>query len=68
MKTVKLATLIENPDNPQTVTAQDLENALHAVCDQGLWDAPVRVVPPRDGRDPYNYTLVIKTEAKGETK
>ena len=23
MKTVKLATFIENPDNPQTVTAED---------------------------------------------
>ena len=25
-------------------TAQELENALHAVCDHGLWDAKVRVV------------------------
>lgn len=50
-------------------TAQELENALHAACDHdGLWGAKVRIVPPRDGRDPYNYTLAIETETKGEAK
>lgn len=50
-------------------TAQELENALHAVCDHdGLWDERVRIVPPRDERNPYNYTLVIETETKGEMK
>lgn len=46
-------------------TARELEDALHRVCDQGLWDGRIRVVPPRDGRDPYNYTLEIETETKG---
>lgn len=50
-------------------TARQLESALHAICDHdGLWDAKVRIVPPRDGRDPYNYTLAIETETKGESK
>lgn len=50
-------------------SARDLENALHAVCDHdGLCGAKVRVVPPRDGRDPHNYTLVIEIETTGETK
>jgi hypothetical protein len=50
-------------------TARQLESALYAICDHdGLWDAKVRIVPPRDGRDPYNYTLAIETETKEETK
>ena len=50
-------------------TAQELENALHAACDHdGLWYERVRIVPPCDGRDPYDYTLAIETEAKGEAK
>lgn len=50
-------------------TAQELENALHAVCEHyGAWGAKVRVVPPRDGRDPYNYTLEIETETKGDAQ
>lgn len=50
-------------------TAQELENALHAACDyDGMWGAKVRIVLSRDGRDPYNYTLAIETETKGETK
>ena len=32
MKTVKLATFIENPDNPQTVTAEDFALAWPFVC------------------------------------
>ena len=49
--------------------AQELENALHAACDHdGLWYERVRIVPPCDGRDPYDYTLAIETEAKGEAK
>lgn len=50
-------------------TAQGLENALHTVCDHDrLWDAKIQVIPPRCGRDPYNYSLIIEPEAKGETK
>ena len=50
-------------------TARQLEDALHAYCDHnGAWDEKVRIVPPRDGRNPYNYTLVIETETKGEKK
>jgi hypothetical protein len=57
-----------NPLITLPCTAQEAENALHAVCDHGLWDAKVRIVPPRDGRDPYNYALAIETETKGENK
>ena len=42
-------------------TAQELENALHAVCDQGLWDAKVYA-------DIIDERLVIEIEEKGETK
>lgn len=48
-------------------TAQELENALHAVCDHGLWDAKVdlgttqRPYPPK-------WILTIETETKGEAK
>ena len=50
-------------------TAQELETALHAVCDHdGLWGATIRIVPPREGRDPYNYTLAIETDTKGEAR
>lgn len=50
-------------------TARELEDALHRVCDHdGLWDGEVRMLPPRCGRDPYNYSLEIETETKGETK
>ena len=44
-------------------TAQELENALHAVCDRGgLWDAWI------DSNVIKETQLVIKTEAKGEAK
>lgn len=57
-------------------TAQELENALHAVCDQGLWDAKVCVeevfVPISDAPSYVGgithkrvARLVIETEAKG---
>lgn len=42
-------------------TAQELENALHAVCDQGLWDAKVYA-------DICDECLVIETETEGETE
>ena len=43
-------------------TAQELENALHAVCDQGLWDAKVH--------EAYGHLFLVtnKTETKGESK
>ena len=52
-------------------TAQELENALHAVCDHdGLWGAKISVIPPRFGDSrvyhPYYYRLIIETETKGE--
>ena len=51
-------------------TARQLESALHAICDHdGLWGARVRIVPPRDGRNPYHYhMLAIETETQGEAK
>lgn len=61
-------------------TAQELENALHAVCDHhGLWDAKVcseDVFVPISGAPSYVSGIthkrvtrvVIETETKGETK
>jgi hypothetical protein len=61
-------------------TAQELENAIHAVCyHDGLWDAKVRIeevlVPISDAPSYVSGTihkravrLVIETETKGETK
>lgn len=47
-------------------TARELENALHAVCDQGLWDAKIKSA--------YCYhenagllQTILEIEAKGET-
>lgn len=53
-------------------TAQGLENALHAVCDQGLWDAKIffcicdRNYPPSSPW--YREHLEIQIETKGEVK
>lgn len=48
-------------------TAQELENALHAVCDHdGLWDGKVVYRISQDLTVPWD--LVIETEMKGETK
>lgn len=61
-------------------TAQELENALHAVCDHdGLWDAKVRIeevlVLISDAPSYVSGTthkravrLVIETETEGENK
>ena len=48
-------------------TAQELENALHAVCDHdGLWDAKVHVVCSLNDRFPHRLELKIETETKGK--
>jgi hypothetical protein len=47
--------------------AQELENALHAVCDHdGLWDAKIVYRISQDPTVPWG--LSIETETKGETK
>lgn len=50
-------------------TAQELKNALHAVCDHdGLWGEKVRVVCSLNDRLPHKLELKIETETEGETK
>lgn len=50
-------------------TAQELENALHAVCDHdGLWDGKVHVAYSLNDRFPHRLKLKIETETKGESK
>lgn len=47
-------------------TARELEDALHRVCDQGLWDAKVRVVLVKP--QGYYYLQFYDIETKEETK
>ena len=47
-------------------TARELENALHAVCDHGLWDARIRPVWVKHQGYYYLEFYDIETETKGE--
>jgi len=59
-----LTTLITLP-----CTAQELENALHAVCDcHGLWDARIRPVFVKPQGYYYLEFYDIETEVKVEEK
>jgi len=49
-------------------TAQELENALHAVCDHGLWDGRIRPVFVKPQGYYYLEFYDIETETKGESK
>lgn len=50
-------------------TAQELESALHKVCDHdGMWDANIRVVLVKPHGGYFLEFDDIETETNGETK
>ena len=48
-------------------TARELENALHAVCDHGLWDARIKVYLV-NGHNGAETVICLETKTEGETK
>lgn len=48
-------------------TAQELENALHAHCDHGLWDGRIRVYLV-NGHNGAETMICLETEMEGEIK
>ena len=60
MKTVKLATFIENPDNPQTVTAEDFALLVESLCTMPQTLAASKIAYVTD------YTAVDGADLRGQ--